>query len=83
MEICKIWTTEISTQTIFIIMSNKGRLPASGLGAKRPHRNQQNNESPFQVGIKLPVEVLLNTAVDFGFKKYCAGLRKLMSTFGH
>jgi hypothetical protein len=24
------------TQTSFIIMSNKGRLPASGLGAKRP-----------------------------------------------
>ena len=47
------------------------------------HRNQQNIESPSQVGIKLPVEFLLNTAVDFGFKKYCAGLRKLMSTFGH
>ncbi len=26
----------IYTQTSFIIMSNKGRLPASGLGAKRP-----------------------------------------------
>jgi hypothetical protein len=27
---------EVHTQTSFIIMSNKGRLPASGLGVKRP-----------------------------------------------
>ncbi len=47
------------------------------------HRNQQNNESLSQNEIKLPVETLRNKAVDFGFKKYCAGLRKLMSTFGH
>ena len=28
------------TQTSFIIMSNKGRLPASGLGAKRPEQHR-------------------------------------------
>ena len=31
--------TQVLTQTSFIIMSNKGRLPASGLGAKRPEQH--------------------------------------------
>ncbi len=30
----------VYTQTSFIITSNKGRLPASGLGAKRPEQHR-------------------------------------------
>ena len=35
-QLCNTLALNCHTQTSFIVTSNKGRLPASGLGAKRP-----------------------------------------------